>query len=201
MLEVRNMIFKEYTRWLSDKMPETTEAVVVVSDCGTVIKRLPYKKWNQKNKSYSNMKEMTYKQSSNRGKQRFESNEKKRTYGQYKHVEINGKVESVHRIVAKCFIENPLNKECVNHVNGIRDDNRVENLEWATNKENVRHAWKTGLRKVSSMKKLSDDNMPEISKLRASGLSNQAIGKLFGVTGETIRVRMNQYEDSFYTEE
>lgn len=195
------MIFREYTRWLPDKMPETTEAVVVASSCGTIVKRLPYRRWNKKNKSYSNIKEMIYKQSSNRGKQRLESDKKKHKYGQYKHVEINGKVTSVHRIVAICFVDNPLSKECVNHINGIRDDNRCENLEWVTNKENVRHAWKIGLRKTSSMKKLSDDNMHEISKLRESGLSNPAIGKLFGVTGETIRVRMNQYESSICTKE
>ena len=101
------------------------------------------------------------------------------------------KTLKVHRLVALAFIPNPENKRTINHIDGIKTNNFVENLEWNTQKENTHHAMDTGLQDNKGTKnvnsKLSEKEVIEIRRLYATGDYYQgALGKIFGVTQRLI---------------
>jgi len=100
----------------------------------------------------------------------------------------------VHRMVALLFIPNPKNKKTVNHKNGIKTDNRVENLEWNTYSENNQHAYDLNLKKANPkvgsenhMSKLSEEDVFVIrGLLEHTTLSRKIICVIFGINDRSV---------------
>lgn len=131
-------------------------------------------------------------------------------YGYKTVVFRNGKNKEnfrVHRLVAKAFIKNEKDKPYVNHLDGDKTNNKVTNLEWCTNSENMKHAFKTGLKRPSNPNKngLTQGSKHHNSKLtecdvifirknsRHSGgtMKNIELAEMFKVTKVTIGYVVN----------
>jgi hypothetical protein len=96
---------------------------------------------------------------------------------------------SVHRLVALSFIQNPGNKPEVNHDDGNKQNNYYKNLLWATKRENIQHAYDTGLNPNGSGKpnaKLHETDILSIRELMLIGVSNQIIANMYRVSSGTI---------------
>lgn len=100
----------------------------------------------------------------------------------------------VHRLVAEAFIENPLQKNTVNHIDGNKRNNCVENLEWCDRSEQMLHAYKLGLKKAAKgtrnrNAKLTDEDVKEIRRVYVKysrEFGTVALGKKYGVTNRVI---------------
>ncbi len=107
----------------------------------------------------------------------------------YCHVQLHKnstcKCFRVHRLVASSFIPNLDNKPHVNHINGIKDDNRVENLEWCTPSENELHKHRV-LGKTHYKYNYTESQKEEIVLMYKNGCRIKEIAFKFNTTVDSI---------------
>ena len=108
------------------------------------------------------------------------------------HIQFNTERKTciVHRLIAQAFIPNPENKPQVNHLDGDKTNNKIENLEWVTQEENMDHAKNIlghfkGEKAASSI--LTDKEVLDIVPLLRSGFKNEEIAKMFNVRSHMIK--------------
>lgn len=107
--------------------------------------------------------------------------------GVYLHENNNRKNVLIHRAVLEAFKGNPDGKPFCNHIDGNKKNNNIENLEWSTPRENVRHAIKTGLRdKRPYSSILKEEYIPIIFRMKELGYKQRAIAEIFGVKRSAI---------------
>jgi len=102
----------------------------------------------------------------------------------------NGKQKylKIHRLVAMAFISNPNNYPQINQKIGINDDNQVENLEWCTHSQNIKHAFDTGLMRpkkgyLNGMAKITKEQVDLIRKLN---FPQRKIANIVGLSQSTV---------------
>ena len=110
----------------------------------------------------------------------------------------------LHRLIAEAFIANPNNKHFVNHINGIKNDNRIENLEWVTASENILHSHRIGLSYNSEKQRTSASVVGKINGIKSCGIkvldlttnieyySKNEMANKIGVDYSTITRRINK---------
>jgi hypothetical protein len=111
----------------------------------------------------------------------------------YLKVDIGGRTRAVHTLVADAFLAPDPARPHVNHRNGVKTDNRAENLERCTQAENNLHAYATGLRVPISLRggrngraKLTEADVREIRSAAGAGAKRAALALRFGVSADHV---------------
>ncbi len=104
----------------------------------------------------------------------------------------------IHRLIGKQFIPNPENKPQINHKDGDKLNNRLDNLEWVTDQENKQHAYGIGLKKRGEgnvLAKLSKKDVKNIIKLYYSGyLLQKEIASFYNISSDYTNALINRRE-------
>jgi DNA-binding transcriptional regulator YiaG len=111
---------------------------------------------------------------------------------------IGGKCKTfaVHRLIASVYIPNPLNLPVINHLDGNKENNSINNLEWCSHKDNVQHAEKTGLTHHAKGKRCKHghfviSDILKIRELYKQGLSQYKIASMYNVSRSAIQQILN----------
>ena len=110
-------------------------------------------------------------------------------------VNKRNKIHSIHRMVAAAFIENPQKLPQVNHKDGVKTNNKADNLEWCDNNYNQRHAIENGLNNQAKgencgTSKFTEKTVLDIRAMYATNkYSKSEIGRIFGISkSNTIHI-------------
>jgi len=117
----------------------------------------------------------------------------------YERVRANNKNHLIHRTMANIFLDKPSNYEdnfVVNHIDGVKDNNKISNLEWLTPQQNVDHSWKTGLSSGHFKRKLNANQVREIRKSEGV-IARKDLAVMYNVSRATINdvINKNHYKD------
>lgn len=112
----------------------------------------------------------------------------------YYRISIGKKLRFIHRLVAEKYIPNPDNKPQVNHIDGNKLNNRVENLEWVSNQENHDHAKNNGLLKKGEECSWAKLTQGQVDFIREhSEIDSKEMAKVFGISDSHVReIRRNE---------